>query len=56
MDDESQSRDLRVLARTADRLDALADAADLMGDDDGADRLRDLASTCRLRAMTLLDD
>lgn len=44
------------LARAADRFDALAEAADLMDDISGADRFRELASGCRLRAMKLLDD
>lgn len=47
---------VRDLERTADRFDELADTAELMGDTDGAVRLRDQASTWRLRAMRLLDD
>jgi hypothetical protein len=42
--------------RSADRLDELADTSALMGDEPGAERLRALASDCRLRAMGLLDD
>jgi hypothetical protein len=53
--DEPQERLLRELAAVADRLEALADTAELMGDDDGADRFRAAASRQRLRAMALLD-
>ena len=49
-------RDVQMLASTADRFDALADTAELMDDRCGADRFRELASSCRLRAMSLLDD
>ncbi len=44
------------LARAADRLDALADTAELMGDDPGAARWRAQATSRRLRAMALLDE
>lgn len=44
-----------ALARAADRLDELADIAELMGDDDGATRLRRAAEVSRLEAMHLLD-
>jgi hypothetical protein len=44
------------MARTADRFDALADVADLMGDEDGAARLRAQASRLRLDAIELLDE
>jgi hypothetical protein len=44
-----------VLVRTAERLDSLADVADLMGDGSSAARFRAQASTWRLRAMALLD-
>ena len=40
---------------TADRLDALAEAAELMDDIDGAVRLRRRAEELRLSAMRLLD-
>jgi hypothetical protein len=40
----------------AERLDALADTAELMGDDHTATRWRVHAQDLRLRAMTLLDD
>jgi hypothetical protein len=56
MEHESERRDLLALANTAERLDALADTAELMGDDVGADRFRERASACRMRAMKLLDD
>lgn len=45
-----------ALVRAADRLDELADAAELMGDDDGATRLRDEARAHRMQALDLLDD
>jgi hypothetical protein len=44
------------LAAVADRLSSLADTAELMGDGDGAVRLRDAAAVMRLQAMGLLDD
>lgn len=43
------------LASIADRLSALAETAELMGDGLGAVRLRDAASKTRLQAMRLLD-
>lgn len=43
------------MRRTADRCDELAQTAELMGDDDGAARLRDTALLWRMRAMDLLD-
>ena len=55
MDDESRERSLRELVSAADRLEALADTAELMGDDDGAARFRSEAAQQRLRAMALLD-
>lgn len=45
-----------ALTRAADRLDELADTAELMGDADGAVRLRDEAGANRMRAMDLLDE
>ena len=42
--------------RSTERLDELAGVAELMGDDDGAARLRASASRQRMRAMELLDD
>lgn len=56
MENEPERRGLLALADAADRLDAMADTAELMGDAAGADRFRERASTCRLRAMKLLDD
>jgi hypothetical protein len=44
------------VAAVADRLSALADTAELMGDDAGAARYRDAAAIMRLQAMDLLDD
>lgn len=43
------------LSATADRLDELADVAELMDDDPTALRLRGDAAWCRDRAMSLLD-
>lgn len=43
------------LVAAADRLDGLADTAELMGDDAGAHRFRDRAGALRVRAMALLD-
>jgi hypothetical protein len=48
--------DIETLRRTADRLEELADTAELMGDTDGATRLRSVAWNRRLEAMALLDD
>ena len=45
-----------ALRRAADRLDELAETADLMGDIAGARRMRDEALANRLEAMRLLDD
>jgi hypothetical protein len=56
MDEDVQPGHVRVLVRAADRLDTLADTAELMGDGCGAARLRAQAFSCRLRAMALLDD
>jgi hypothetical protein len=56
MESEAEGPDLLALASAADRLDALADTAELMGDEAGADRFRERASSCRMRAMKLLDD
>ena len=43
------------LAEAADRLDELAEVADLMGDDDGAARFRRESGRARNRAMAILD-
>ncbi len=42
--------------RAAQRLDEMADTAELMGDDAGAARFRAEALGCRMVAMHLLDD
>ena len=52
---EADRRTVAKLTDVADRLDALADIAELMGDDDGAVRLRRAGSHYRIRAMALLD-
>jgi hypothetical protein len=44
-----------ALVAMADRLEDLAETADLMGDVAGAQRFRDQASTRRLEAMARLD-
>ena len=54
--DQSHTSHLRELARRADRLDSLADMAELMGDGDGAIRLQARASSFRLQGMAMLDD
>ena len=43
------------LAAAADRLDELAEVADLMGDEDGAARFRRESLRARDQAMTVLD-
>ena len=55
MDDERRQDLLDALTRAADELAGLAETAELMGDDDGAEQLRAEASRHRLRAMALLD-
>jgi hypothetical protein len=55
MDGEHPRPDVQKLASTADRLDVLAETAELMGDGAGADRFREQASDCRMRAMSILD-
>jgi hypothetical protein len=47
--------DHQAAAKLADRLDALAETAELMGDDAAAARLRDSAWRVRLTAMDALD-
>lgn len=47
--------DVAVLTRAADRLDELADTAELMGDATNADRFRGEARARRMQAMDLLD-
>lgn len=56
MDDAERNEAVDLLAEMADRLDSLAETADLMGDEDCAARLRDHAAHRRGEAMTLLDD
>ena len=57
MSDGHDRNDRRlVAAQTSDRLDELADAAELMGDDAAAIGLRHRASRLRLDAMSDLDD
>jgi len=48
--------DAAVAAETAERLAELADVAELMGDGDGAARLRSRAALAGDRAMRMLDD
>jgi hypothetical protein len=48
--------DVDVAAETAERLAELADMAELMGDGDGAARLRGRAAVASDRAMRMLDD
>lgn len=48
--------DLETVLRVVDRLDALADTAELMDDHDGAEWLRAQAVRRRLEAMATLDD
>jgi hypothetical protein len=43
------------LAAVADRLDDLAEVAELMDDDAGATRFRAAGARCRARAMAMLD-
>ncbi len=45
-----------IAAQAADRLDELADAADLMGDEAAATGLRHRANRLRLDAMAHLDE
>jgi hypothetical protein len=56
VDDELAGIDAQDLTRTADRLTALADTAELMGDLAGAARFHEMAAALRLHAMGLLDD
>ena len=48
--------DLAAVIRVAERMDALADIAELMDDVDGATMWRVRAAHLRLDAMDLLDD
>jgi hypothetical protein len=53
--DDDADQLIADLATVADRLASLAESAELMGDEAAAARYRSGASTCRLRAMALLD-
>ena len=46
--------DVARLALAADRLEELADTAELMGDDDNAHLLRERSSRFRMAAMNLI--
>lgn len=52
---DQASLDHHVLTTAADRLDALAEMAELMGDEDGALRLKAAANNRRLEAFEALD-
>lgn len=54
--DEAREREVAVMAKAADRLDSLAETAELMGDDAGSASLRGRALVIRMRAMDLLDE
>lgn len=56
MTDEYEARDLPGLMRFVERLDEVADTAELMGDLNGAARYRQFAAEQRMLAMKLLDD
>ena len=51
----SEPLDANQLVRDAERLNSLADTAELMGDQAGAERFRADASARRMIAMHLLD-
>ena len=55
---EMTDRRVRIdqLAESADRYDTFAETAELMGDEPGAERFREMAASRRLAAMELLDD
>lgn len=52
---DAASLDHHILTTAADRLDALAEMAELMGDTDGAQRLKTAATNRRLEAFEALD-
>ncbi len=54
--EQADRNDVQGHTATADRLDGLADVAELMDDTDGALRLRRQASELRVAAMRLLDE
>jgi hypothetical protein len=56
MDHQFRATDIPALAAAADRLDSLAEIAELMNDPDGGIAFRDGAAQLRLQAMSLLDD
>ena len=53
--DDDRRRLCRDLTAAADRFDDLAETAELMGDEAGAQRFRGHASARRMEAMRLLD-
>lgn len=55
MQPDDPRRAAETLSRTADRLDELAEMAELMDDDATALRLREDGARCRRHAMALLD-
>lgn len=55
MANDERGEAARTLGAAADRLDELADVAELMGDEPTALALRGDAARCRDRAMALLD-
>ena len=55
MTTDERRRAARTLTEAAERLDELADVAELMDDDATAARFRSDAARCRDRAMALLD-
>lgn len=56
MEHPSQRPDLATVLQSVERLDSLADTAELMGDTEGASRFREAAWCQRQAAMELLDD
>jgi hypothetical protein len=54
--DDRRRAQLDLVTATADRFDALADVAELMGDLAGAEQLRGRAAAAREQAMSILDD
>lgn len=55
MTSQERKQAAATLSGTADRLDELADVAELMGDDATAKRFRSDAAKCRDQAMSILD-
>jgi hypothetical protein len=53
---DDEATDLANAMQLVERLDSLAETAELMGDADGAKRFHEAASSERLRAMAALDD